>query len=291
MRAAARLAGLSDRHPCLGGEAHSKFGRIHLPVSRACNIRCLFCRRDFNAFERRPGVAAAPLAPEDAVEVVERALELCPEITVVGVAGPGDALASDDALVALGRVHARFPDLIKCLSTNGLVLARRADEVVRAGVATVTLTVNSVDPATQARLCAGIVHEGRLVRGETGARILIDAQLEGIRAMADRDIVVKVNTVLVPRVNEDGVREVARRVAAAGSSLINIIPLIPEHELAHLRPPTCVELSLARAAAEEHLPVFRHCRRCRADAVGVPGRDDDFGGELFVGSPMTFSHG
>ena len=43
---------------CFSASAHNKFARIHLPVSPACNIQCRFCKRGFNKWEIRPGVAA-----------------------------------------------------------------------------------------------------------------------------------------------------------------------------------------------------------------------------------------
>jgi nitrogen fixation protein NifB len=48
-------------------------------------------------------------------------LKLCPEITVVGIAGPGDPLATTHALETFKLIHNRYPQLIKCLSTNGLL--------------------------------------------------------------------------------------------------------------------------------------------------------------------------
>ena len=36
--------------------------------------------------------------------------------------------------------------MINCLSTNGLLLERYTDELYSAGVRTVTVTVNAVDP-------------------------------------------------------------------------------------------------------------------------------------------------
>lgn len=57
---------LAKTHPCLGGEAHFKYGRIHLPVSPACNIQCKFCKRGFNKSEIRPGVSSLLLSPEEA---------------------------------------------------------------------------------------------------------------------------------------------------------------------------------------------------------------------------------
>ena len=87
---------VKDLHPCFG---HGKNkGRIHLPVCPGCNIECNFCDRKINATENRPGVTSAILTPAEALEALTRALELCPEITVAGIAGPGDTLDSDNAI-------------------------------------------------------------------------------------------------------------------------------------------------------------------------------------------------
>jgi nitrogen fixation protein NifB len=73
----------------------------------------------------------------------------------------------------------------------------------------------------------------------------------------------------------------------------NIIPLIPQNQLAHLLPPTCAETDEARSQAEPYIRVFRHCQHCRADAIGVPG-GRDYGDEIYlsrVSAENTFSHG
>ncbi len=282
---------LVKKHPCFSGEAHFKFGRIHLPVSPACNIQCRFCKRGFSKWEKRPGVSRMLLTPEEAVRKVERALELCPEITVAGIAGPGDTLATDHALETFELVHKRFPQLINCLSTNGLLLREKAARIFNAGVRTVTVTVNAVDPLVLDSLCASIFYNGQFMTGENAARWLILAQLSGIEKIAKQGVVVKINTVLVPGVNDRHVEEVARVTAEVGASLINVIPLIPQHEMIARRPPDCRELNAARAAAEKHLPVFRHCRQCRADACGIPGSGLDLAGRLYDLSEPTFSHG
>lgn len=64
---------LVKKHPCFNGEAHNAFGRIHLPVSPACNIQCRFCKLGFNKWEKRPGVSRSLLTPEESVRKVERA--------------------------------------------------------------------------------------------------------------------------------------------------------------------------------------------------------------------------
>jgi nitrogen fixation protein NifB len=283
-------AGL-ERHPCFSGEAHNRFARIHLPVSPACNIQCRFCKRGFNKWEVRPGVAAALVKPEEAVRIVGRARRICPELTVVGIAGPGDPLATDQALTALKLVHERFPDLILCLSTNGLNLAQKADEVAAIGVKALTVTVNAVNSKILARICAYVRQDGLDLTGEEGARRLIAAQLAGIKRMERLGVVVKINTVLIPGVNDTYIRDVARTVSGAGASVINIIPLIPQFEMAHLRPPTPEDLQKAQDDAAGYLPVFTHCRQCRADACGVPGTGKDYGLELYGRVAPTFSHG
>lgn len=282
---------LVKKHPCFNGEAHQKFGRIHLPVSPACNIQCRFCQRGFNKWDKRPGVARTLLTPKDSIKVVERALALCPQITVVGIAGPGDTLATDHALETFELIHQKFPELIKCLSTNGLLLNEKAERVINSGVKTVTVTVNAIYPAVLKHICAYINYNGQYLTGESAARWLVLAQLKGIEKVVKLGAVVKINTVLIPGVNDSQIGEIARITAGVGASMINIIPLIPQHDLAEHRPPDCRELNMARTAAEEYLPVFRHCRQCRADACGIPGSKVDFAGQLYDEPLPTFSHG
>ncbi len=264
------FAQLQNDHPCFGSPRNNA-GRIHLPVCPGCNIGCRFCERVFNDTEDRPGVAAKLLTPEESIGILEKALELCPDIKVAGIAGPGDTLATDHALETFRLIGEHFPGLIKCMSTNGLLLKERAQEVLDAGIDTLTVTVNAVDPAIEAKLNRYILYHGRRYEGEEAAEILIENQLSGIRRVSEGGITVKVNTVLVPSVNKEHIPTVAKTVAEAGAVLYNIIPLIPQYELREEKAPTCEEIDGARTGAGAYIEVFRHCRHCRADAAGVPG--------------------
>lgn len=55
---------------------------------------------------------------------------------------------------------------------------------------------------------------------------------------------------------------------------MNVIPLIPLYKMKDYQRPGCEELSTVRDNVEEILPVFRACTQCRADAYGVPGKED-----------------
>jgi len=283
-------AGLK-RHPCFSAGAHNTFGRIHLPVSPACNIQCRYCKRGFNKWEISPGVARGLLDPEAALKTVDRALRVCPEITVVGIAGPGEPLATGHALQTLGLVHEKHPDLIMCLSTNGLMLYEKAREIVGAGVRSLTVTVNAVNAEIQKEICTHIRIGNLYATGEEAAKQLIVAQLSGIRRLSSLGVFVKVNTVLIPGINDRHVGDIASATAKAGASMINIIPLLPRFDFSGRRPPSPSELEKAQAEAGRVLPVFTHCLRCRADACGIPGKGIDHGKELYGGVEPTFSHG
>lgn len=283
---------LQNSHPCFGGHKNN-VGRIHLPVSPGCNIACRFCDRVINDVEERPGVTSKVITPDESIEVLGKALKICPEITVAGIAGPGDTLASDYALETFRKVKEKFPHIIKCMSTNGLLLYEKADELIEVGIDSLTVTVNAVDPEIEAKLNKYIIYHGKKYDGVEGAKILIENQLKGIKKVASDGMTIKINTVLVPEINGDHIEEIAKTVKEAGASIYNIIPLIPQYELSDQKAPVCAEIDEARAKASKYIDVFRHCQRCRADAVGVPGKSE-FSAQIYqrkLNIKETFSHG
>ena len=283
---------LQKSHPCFGGHVNNA-GRIHLPVSPGCNIACRFCDRVINDTEDRPGVASKVISPDESVDILKKALDICPDIKVAGIAGPGDTLATDYAVKTFKLIKEKFPQLIKCMSTNGLLLYERAEEILETGIDSLTVTVNAVDPEIEAKLNKYIIWHGKKIYGAEGAEILIENQLKGIEKLAGAGMTIKINTVLVPEINGDHIEDIAKAVAEAGADMYNIIPLIPAAELKNMRAPSCEEIDRARTAAEKYIDIFRHCQHCRADAVGVPGRSE-YGDRIYkrrISSKETFSHG
>ncbi len=263
---------LRNNHPCFASKP-GNLGRIHLPVSPACNIGCRFCSRVLNDTENRPGVTAKVIKPEESIAILRKALKICPDIKVAGIAGPGDTLATDTALETFRLVDKEFPHLLKCMSTNGLLLDEKADQVIASKIDSLTVTVNAIDPEIEAKLNKFVLYHGKKV--------------------AKSGITVKVNTVLVPRINGSHIEQIAKTVSSLGASIYNIIPLIPTYELKDEKAPFCFEIEEARKSAGKYIDVFRHCNRCRADAVGVPGVSEfskEVYSEDFVVSD-TFSHG
>ncbi len=267
------LSALEKSHPCFGRHTAST-GRVHLPVCPCCNIACRFCERSLNQTENRPGVSSTILSPEKTIPLLKKALEICPDIRVAGIAGPGDTLASGHALKTFSLIGKEFPSLIKCMSTNGLLLSERAQEIIDAGIDSLTVTVNAVDPKIEALLNDYIIWHGKKIEGEEGAKILIKNQLEGIKKISAAGITIKVNTVLVPGINDKSIGEIAYAVAEAGAQMYNIIPLIPCAKFSNHQAPTCAQIDSARKAAAPYIELFLHCNHCRADAIGVPGKSE-----------------
>lgn len=266
---------MNSNHPCFNKAAHSRFGRIHLPVAPRCNIHCGFCDRRFSCVnESRPGVTAAILSPEEALASTIAALEKMPNISVAGIAGPGDPLANPvETLKTLALIHTRFPDLSLCLSTNGFALAEHVRKLVDLGLRHLTVTVNAVDPAIGARIYHSVNSPKGVISGIEGAALLLERQLEGIALAKNLGMTVKVNMVIIKGINEDHATDVAQKLSALGVDLMNCIPMLPvaTAPLGGIGEPEMELMAEIRAKAEKWIPQMRHCGRCRADSVGLIG--------------------
>ena len=264
------------RHPCFRPEASRTWARIHLPVAPRCNVQCNFCDRKYSCVsESRPGVTAGVVSPQEALARVDRALSEGLPLSVVGIAGPGDAFANPRAtLDTLRLVRDAHPELLLCLSTNGMELLDWIDEIDEIGVSHLTITVNAVDPEIAARLYAWVRVDGATYAGLDAGRIVVERQAAALREAAGRPFLVKVNTVVVPGVNDGHVEHVARRVSELGADLHNCIAMIPVERtpFAQIAEPGAERMRELRSLAGRHLPQMGHCSRCRADACGLLGQ-------------------
>ena len=143
-----------NNHPCFSKEAHKKYGRIHLPVAPRCNIQCNFCNRKYDCInESRPGVTSNVLTPGQAVAYLESVVAKRPEISVVGIAGPGDPFANpEETMQTLRLVRKKFPKLMLCVATNGMGVGPYIDELAELNTSHVTITMTAIDPEIGAKI-------------------------------------------------------------------------------------------------------------------------------------------
>jgi nitrogen fixation protein NifB len=270
-----------ENHPCYSEQAHHYFARMHVAVAPACNIQCHYCNRKYDcANESRPGVVSELLTPAQAVKKTLAVAAAIPQMSVLGIAGPGDPLANPQRTFETFRLLSeQAPDIKLCVSTNGLALPDAVDELARHNIGHVTITINCLDPDIGAQIYPWIFWKNRRIKGRKGAEILIEQQQKGLEMLVARGVLVKVNSVMIPGVNDQHLAEVSKTVKAKGAFLHNIMPLIsqPEHGtyygLNGQPEPTSADLQALQDACEGDMNMMRHCRQCRADAVGLLGED------------------
>lgn len=268
-------------HPCYSVEAHHHYARMHVAVAPACNMQCNYCNRKYDcANETRPGVTSEKLTPEQAAKKVLAVASRIPQMTVLGIAGPGDPLANPDKTFRTFELVAKAaPDIKLCLSTNGLALPDHVDAIARLNIEHVTITINMIDPKIGAKIYPWIFYNHKRYSGLEAANILTRRQLKGLEMLSARGILCKVNSVMIPGINDRHLVEVNKAVRSRGAFLHNIMPLIaaPEHGtvfgLKDQRVPRTSELKALQDACEGEMNMMRHCRQCRADAVGLLGED------------------
>lgn len=264
-------------HPCFDVKARHTHARVHLPVAPKCNISCNYCNRKYDCVnESRPGVCSALLSPYQAVEYLKELDQNIEKLSVIGIAGPGDPFANpEETLETMRLAKATFPEKIFCLSTNGLNLKPYIDELAILNVTHVTITINAVDPDIGSSIYAWIRHEKKIYRGRAAAELIIKNQLECIPLLKAKGITVKINSVILPGVNDHHIDEVAKTVASLGADVMNCIPVLPTKDTAFedIDKPSGPLMKDVRKQAKKHLALMTHCSRCRADAAGLLGHD------------------
>lgn len=264
-------------HPCFNEQAGNACGRVHLPVAGDCNIQCNFCNRKYDcANENRPGVTSAILSAEQSILYLERVILKKPNISVAAIAGPGEAFATaEETLKTLRLVREKFPDLLLCLATNGLNIFLYINELKKIGVSHVTVTVNAVRPEIGAKIYSWVRYQKKIYRGIEAAGILLHLQIEAIRELKRLGFIVKVNTIIIPGINDAHIIEVAKKVSKLGADVLNCIPLCPSQDtlFEDIGEPDRETVVKIRKLAEPCIKQMYHCRRCRADAAGLLGEE------------------
>ncbi|MDD1654451.1 MAG: radical SAM protein [Methanomicrobiales archaeon] len=261
-------------HPCFSEKACHAFGRMHLPVAPKCNIQCNYCIRDFDCVnESRPGVTTKVLTPGEAIEMVKKVMAKFTYIKVLGIAGPGEPLANEETFETLRLAKELFPNLIKCISTNGLLLPAKVGLLEQYDVGNVTVTWNALTPEVGEQIYSWVTWEGKRITGKAGAALLLQNQILGIQEAVKRHMIVKVNCVYIPGVNDMQIPDIAKKASELGVYTFNVIPLIPQYRFAGVTPPTPAEKRKMQDECSKYIRQMRHCQRCRADAIGRLGHD------------------
>ncbi len=263
-------------HPCYGDNAH-QFARMHIPVAPKCNISCNYCVRKYDCLnESRPGVTSEVLTPEQALTKFKLVKSKMKNLTVLGIAGPGDALANfEEVKKSIELIKAEDPNITFCLSTNGLMLPFYAIQLVELGVSHITVTINSVDKKIGSKVYKEVNYLGKRYVGEEAAEILMNNQLTGLKYLCSKGVVCKVNIVMIKGINDGHIVDVIKKVKECGVYITNIMQMIPVKGSGFENLPMVSnqELNEMRKESEKHVKQMYHCKQCRADAIGTLTQD------------------
>ncbi len=268
-----------SHHPCFNDKIRHTFGRVHLPVASRCNVQCNFCNRKYDCVnESRPGVTSAVLSPYQALHYLEHVMEKRSNISVVGIAGPGDPFANaEETMQTLRLVREKYPDMLLCVATNGLDIGPYIDEIAALDVSHVTITINAVEPETGARIYSWVRHKKKVYNPEQGAKILLENQLNAVKALKEKGVTIKINSIIIPGINDDHIPAVAGKVSKLGVDILNCVPYYRSKGAAFedIEEPSSRVIQRVRKEAGKYVLQMHHCTRCRADAVGLLGEETD----------------
>jgi nitrogen fixation protein NifB len=270
-----------EQHPCFNDAARHKFGRVHLPVAPRCNIKCRFCNRKFDCVnESRPGVSSGILTPRQAMAYLDEVMKRKGNISVVGIAGPGDPFANpDESMETLRLVRKKYPDMLLCVATNGLNVGPYLDELKELDVSHVTITVNAVDPEVGEKIYSWVRSGKHVYHVKSGFKMLMEKQFAAVKGLKERGITTKINTIIIPGINDRHVEAVSQKMAELGADLQNCVAYYPNEgsDFENMAEPSPAMMKTVRETAQKYMPLMHHCTRCRADAVGLLGETPDMG--------------
>ena len=208
------------------------FGRVidylRISVTDRCNERCLYCLPEgYKGWAQK----ADHLSAEEIVRIVEKTCTMgFRKFRLTG----GEPLIRPDLVEIARRIWALPGVQTLGVSTNGTRLAACARALREAGVRSVNISLDALDPALYRRITGGDIH----------------TVLAGIRAAAEAGFeVIKLNCVLMRGINEGELLPLIRFAADRGMP-IRFIELMPVTRTTVLREDNFLSVGEARARIE-----------------------------------------
>jgi GTP 3',8-cyclase len=175
---------------------------LRISVTDRCNFRCVYCMpkevfgRDYRFLPRRE------LLTFEEIETVARVF-VDMGVHKLRLTG-GEPLLRRDLELLIERLAA-LGDVDLTLTTNGALLAQKAQVLADAGLSRVTVSLDSLDD--------------EVFRAMNDVDFPVARVLAGIDSAAEAGLPVKVNVVVKRGLNEDSILEIARRFRGTGHAV------------------------------------------------------------------------
>jgi GTP 3',8-cyclase len=178
---------------------HRPLRDLRVSITDRCNFRCVYCMpkevygRDYAFLPRRDLLT---------FEEIARLARVCAGLGVEKIRLTGGEPLIRRDVERLVEMLASLPGLDLTLTTNGAVLANKAQALKDAGLGRITVSLDSL--------------EDEVFRAMNDVDFPVRVVLDGIEAAAAAGLPVKVNVVVKRGVNEDSVLPMARRFRELG---------------------------------------------------------------------------
>jgi cyclic pyranopterin phosphate synthase len=180
---------------------------LRISVTDRCNLRCAYCMPE----------EGIPWRPHDEVlryEEIETVVRAAAELGITKVRLTGGEPLVRRGIADLVRLIARIPGIDDlAMTTNGVLLARHAGDLVDAGLHRINISLDTLDPERFHR----ITRCGDLADALAGMEAARQAGLQPI----------KINTVVIGGLNDDEVVDLAAKTLEVGWWNIRFIELMP----------------------------------------------------------------
>ncbi len=221
------------------------FEELVLPVAPSCNMMCNFCSKDSDCIcnGNSPEYLSKVMTPRQAVNWAIATVNKNSRIKVIRISGPGEPLCNTHTFEVLRRLNEELPDYIYSISTNGLLLDEKVNELVRMNVKIVNVSLNAVTTDTGLKLYSRIIKNNEIiVNSDQMAEIIFESTVKGIKKCVENGIKVKVNTVYFPGINNMDLMSIASKCKELGVRSLCIISSSPRGKFSGLRTPNLLEM-------------------------------------------------
>jgi cyclic pyranopterin phosphate synthase len=237
---------------------------LRLSVTDRCDLRCAYCMPERQVFLPRADVLSLEELYKLSLGFIGRG------ITKLRLTG-GEPLVRRDVIDLVKALGRKIGDGLEelTMTTNGTRLSEFADAIRGAGVRRINVSLDTLDRAAFAQLAR---------------RDSLPQVLEGLQAAKEAGLKVKLNTVALKGINEDGIPDLIAWAHGQGFdvTLIEVMPLgeVEEDRFDHYLPLSAVR---ERLDAKWTLTASGH-------RTGGPARYFDIaetGGRLGLITPLT----
>jgi len=180
---------------------------LRLSVTDLCNLRCFYCMPE-------EGVAKLPHSEILSVEEIDGIVRAAAFLGITKVRITGGEPLVRRGILDICRNTASVPGISEvCLTTNGILLEKYAEQLRAAGVDRLNISLDSLNPETYKKITRG---------GD------LSAALDGINAARRAGFEqIKINAVLMGGVNDGEIRALCElsRTLGAGVRFIELMPI------------------------------------------------------------------